>query len=401
MSPIETADANVLYRPARPRLTRAGLAYVLVALCILGAALLQQANLLFFLFAWLLAPALLSVWLCGGNLKCLRAVRRMPEEAFAGQPLRVELEVQNDRKSGTAYCLWISDHRDAQLGQPSARCGVRDVAPGGRERARYSLTPPRRGRFGFATLTIDSTFPLGLFSRAITIAAADELIVCPALGTLSNHWHAAWGQAAAISDQRQSAIGRNQEHYHALREFRDGDNSRHIHWRTSARRGELMIKEFEAERDRRLLLIVDPWQPANATAQQQATLELVLSFAATACVAAARRGDCQLELWIAEGGHIDSDSGASQHLLDVLQRLALVAGASETGLAATLKNLHGGSNGQRAAWIVSTRPLADCGPELKRQLSEIAPDIHFIDASSGGLTEFFSLNPPTNPREMP
>jgi uncharacterized protein (DUF58 family) len=80
--------------------------------------------------------------------------------------------------------------------------------------------------------------------------------------------------------------------FHGLRTFRHGDSPRWIHWRTTARRGELMVREFEDAPGEHLILVVDPWLPADRAntgrreepiASNSAPLEDAISFAATVC----------------------------------------------------------------------------------------------------------------------
>ena len=80
-----------------------------------------------------------------------------------------------------------------------------------------------------------------------------------------------------------------QVEYHGLRGYRSGDSPRWIHWRTSARRGELMVKEFEHQNEQDLAILIDPWLPrTKASAEQRETIEQAISFAATLCVETAR-----------------------------------------------------------------------------------------------------------------
>src|SRR5436305_9628133 len=76
-----------------------------------------------------------------------------------------------------------------------------------------------------------------------------------------------------------------QQEYHGLRDYRAGDSPRWIHWRTSARVGKPMIKEFEQQSEQDLAILLDPWLPrSKVTAEQRATLELMIRFAATVCL---------------------------------------------------------------------------------------------------------------------
>ena len=66
-----------------------------------------------------------------------------------------------------------------------------------------------------------------------------------------------------------------------VRPYRPGDPIRGIHWRSSARRGELMVREYDAAPSPELVLVVEPWLPDNPTAGTRANLEAALSLAVT------------------------------------------------------------------------------------------------------------------------
>jgi uncharacterized protein (DUF58 family) len=70
---------------------------------------------------------------------------------------------------------------------------------------------------------------------------------------------------------------------HGLRDYRPGDSLRWIHWRSSARRGRLLVCEFEENPSSDLILIIEPWLPARPTDADRARLEWLISLAGTIC----------------------------------------------------------------------------------------------------------------------
>ena len=102
-----------------------------------------------------------------------------------------------------------------------------------------------------------------------------------------------------------------------LRAFRPGDDPRGIHWRTSARRGMLLVREHEDDEGREGTILFDNDPRAGAAA-----FELAVSRAAALCVELARRG--MAVGLITRGGEIPPSVGAP-HLGRLLTRLAFVA----------------------------------------------------------------------------
>src|SRR5690606_29676660 len=69
--------------------------------------------------------------------------------------------------------------------------------------------------------------------------------------------------------------------FHRIREYRPGDEPRSIHWRTTARRNELMVREFRESRDRHLIVLLDAWIPERTGASDLERVEYAISLATT------------------------------------------------------------------------------------------------------------------------
>ncbi len=107
-----------------------------------------------------------------------------------------------------------------------------------------------------------------------------------------------------------------QVEYHGLRDYRSGDSPRWIHWRTSARRGELMVKEFEQQNEQDLAILIDPWLPrTKASPEQREAMEQAISFAATLCLETCRYQGRRLVLgWTGAAPGCAARAGVGQAL---------------------------------------------------------------------------------------
>ena len=125
----------------------------------------------------------------------------------------------------------------------------------------------------------------------------NRVIVLPRLGTLHTGRLRRWLMQSARPDER---VRRNRRRlsqeveFHGLRQFRPGDSPRWIHWRTSARSGELMVREFDQGVHHDLVLFVEPYL-ASGDSNRDA-LEAALSLAATICWAWCREGGDRVTL---------------------------------------------------------------------------------------------------------
>jgi uncharacterized protein (DUF58 family) len=144
--------------------------------------------------------------------------------------------------------------------------------------------------------------------------------------------------------------------FYGMRDWRPGDSRRWIHWRTSARRGSLMVRQFEQPRSENLTLLVDLWRPSEPKANDEDNVELAVSFAATAVADVCRRGGCQLRVVIG-GEQIASHGGGASRALagDVLRQLALAESSPSDRLPELItRSLAEGFGGRIV--LVTTRP---------------------------------------------
>ena len=111
----------------------------------------------------------------------------------------------------------------------------------------------------------------------------------PAVGEVDaialRHWllRQAGGDGRARKVLRR--VTTDQADVRGVRPYRPGDPIRGIHWRSSARRGELMVREYDAAPSPELVLVLEPWLPKEPAATERANLEAALSLAATVALA--------------------------------------------------------------------------------------------------------------------
>jgi uncharacterized protein (DUF58 family) len=162
------------------------------------------------------------------------------------------------------------------------------VPPGEKQRGHYQLILADRGRYEFGPVFVDTRFPLGLVERGLHLVVPASLRVYPRLGRLQSDWKRKLQNATEQTSSQVAQGGIFADEFHRLREYRPGDDVRSIHWRTSARRNELMVREHRDSRDRSLLILVDTWWPTASHDAVRSDFEHAVSFAASICVDAAR-----------------------------------------------------------------------------------------------------------------
>ena len=131
---------------------------------------------------------------------------------------------------------------------------------------RWQGASPRRGKYRFRDLDLGPVRRSAWSSAASRSRLPDEIVVYPRIGQLTRRWFQLQRQASENRLGKRHDRSAQQEEYHGLRDYRPGDSPRWIHWRTSARRGELMVKEFEQENEQDLAILIDPWLPRTKVA---------------------------------------------------------------------------------------------------------------------------------------
>lgn len=390
-------------RPARfsirrRRLTWPGALYLLGALAFWGMGLWKAINLISLLASLLLVLWVMNFILAGRPARHLRLKRWIEEPIFAGAPATVHVEVINQSRK-TLSGLRLVDRG------PSHDQSWFAALFAGQEKHRFSheIVPPRRGWYTGEPLRLVSSYPLGLMECRLTPEPARPVLVFPALGRLHRGRLRRWLSQAAESigriRRRPVRHPAAQSEFHGLREFRTGDSPRWIHWRTSAHRGELMVREFEEAPTDNLVLILDPWVPAEAESETAGTntsprwqnrsspeLEEAISLAATICWEWCRQKGDTLVLAVAGPAPQVVAGITGLNLANLaLECLALLSGHTQKDDSALVERLSALSLPAAPTLVLTTRPTG-LGDELARILHR---PVTTLDVSAGLDYDFY------------
>jgi len=126
---------------------------------------------------------------------------------------------------------------------------------------------------------VGTRFPFGIFEKWSFLPVEAEVLVYPAVGRIP-------GRIIPTSDEYRHAgaakvlTKAGHDEFWGIREFREGDNPRHIHWRSAARLGKRMVKEFHREESQNVCLLLDAHVPEGEDALRE-RFERAVSFVAT------------------------------------------------------------------------------------------------------------------------
>ncbi len=245
-------------RRLRYRLTLEGALVIAVTFAIGLAAFNTGANLLYLICSMLLSFLILSGLISTNSLRGLRVSRSAPRYGVAGEPLRVEVTVRNTRRLTTSYSLRVADR--LADGQTAGVTYIIAARPRSAVHASYRVIFPKRGLYRLRALALSSRFPFGLIERGWVTTQDHEILVYPRLVDVAPILRRAEVDLGEIeSGKRGPGVSLLQ-----LRESTGRDSARLIHWKTTARTGRLMVKEFEKEEKRRVTVFLDNRSPVLA-----------------------------------------------------------------------------------------------------------------------------------------
>lgn len=182
-------------------------------------------------------------------------VRREAPGSFAlGVETEVELDLRHD--SGRTLQVDVFDRPPPHCATPGLPVSL-TMEPGESTVVTYMIRPSKRGRFAFDGVDLRVRGPLGLLERVIRAEASEEFRVLPNFRAVSRYaLMAVADRTGRLGIRHIRRRGSGMEFSH-LREYRDGDLIRQIDWKATARRRQLISREYEDERDQQVLLLLD------------------------------------------------------------------------------------------------------------------------------------------------
>jgi uncharacterized protein (DUF58 family) len=344
-------------RRPRTRITFEGTIFSWFAALFSLAALLLGENLVLLMGCTALCCGQAARLFAGRNLTGLGVDRRLPARGRVGTPLALTVALTGSERR-PAVGIEVEDRCGRNARPTTVRAAFAGVAAGGRAEATTELTFTRRGRHVLRDLEIRSRYPLGLFLASARVPAGGEILVRPEEGRPTAALRA-WLGGTSRAQVRPSFLVRGDDVFHGVREFRQGDDPRRIHWRTTARTGALAVMEWHREQGRDLVLLVGRGRGAGYRTLK--SFERAVSAAATVWRTAQSAGlSVRLEL----GAARDTGRGL-QRLGPGLDALATVQAQGGRRPRSALKRL-GKRPGSRIVVYVASGPEPGIAKRLAR-----------------------------------
>lgn len=364
----------------RNRVTTAGWLWLLAAAIIWALSAYKGINLLTLLSYWMLLLWGLNALVAGRQLRHLHLRRWIEDPLFAGGACELKVEVENPHK-GTHAGLRLEDRGDNH----AFTWFISSLEVDDQVAFRETLLLRRRGWYAWKPLRVCSGYPFGLFKSSLRCESAQAFLVYPALGRLNRgrfrQFLAQVAPSMGDTNQRARFHRAAQNDFHGLRDYRAGDSPRWIHWRSSARRRSLMVREFEETPSDHLILVIEPWT-AGAAADAEA-LETAVALAATICWEWCRQKGDRFVLAVAapEAPIVLEGVTGREFARLALECLALLAGAETPDVDGTIERLADARLPAAPIVVLTTRP-SDLATRLSRRLRRPVSSLNVAELPS-------------------
>ena len=436
----------------RLSLTPEGWAYLIVLIFISVGAVLRNVNLLIFMAGMMYAPILLN-WRIGVNrMRSLKASRFIPMRIHAKDSTMIQWTCQNRHRSFPAWNVAVhdsirpvvGDEAESDLSDPAsnpgeseswyyrwfgevfsrisakprfedlfnAKLGFLRLNGGKSEVESYRVFFSRRGEYSIGPATVSTTFPFGLIVLRLHIPAQETFFVGPEVGQLHPTWEKRVDSITTGSDAIKRRRSTQEDEFHALRPWRSGDSKKNIHWRTTARAGQPIVREHDQPNNRDFALVNDLYCP-RGDRQAAELCERALSFTATAVLKMGNSVEGQIAIGVcgqqAELCHRRSRHSIVPHLM---LELATAQPSEQPQIVEAIFGVSQCVSRSTPIYVISTRnrpQILEPGFDLQRldefsdqnaitakllgrRLAQIVPLIRWIKVDSKDFEDMFRLD---------
>lgn len=229
--------ARRLRPPRRIHFTAQGTWLILLTLGVGFAALNTGNNLLYLVLGMMLTVIGVSGILSELSVGGLSVERQLPEELHAGKPVSITLSLANLKRLLPAIGIRVYEEPGVDADVQAAYFVYVPAAEEASRTVRYTFR--RRGRHELPMPFVETSYPFGLFRRGYRAGRARQVLVYPEIRPVQLDLKALRG-AGGEEDLRRRGRG---DEFFGLRSFHDGDDVRAIHWKISAKRARLVVRE--------------------------------------------------------------------------------------------------------------------------------------------------------------
>jgi uncharacterized protein (DUF58 family) len=268
------------------------------------------------------------------QLRCERHI--VPPRVAPGQPATVAVRLENISRISTGLLL-AEETIPYSLGA-RPRYVLNGIERSGSREVSYQLRSDLRGKFVVGPMRVRIADVFGLVELTANFATKNTLTVTPKIVPLISA--ATTGSWSSDGDGRTRMTAAAGDDDVIPRAYRDGDELRRVHWRSTARYGELMVRREEQRWQDRAVVILDSRRSAHTGTGPSSSFEFAVSAAASIGVHLARAGlDGHL---LTDAGPLASPAMCEDVLLDALAVVSTSRNQDFARTTAALSTIEGG-----------------------------------------------------------
>src|SRR5262245_3634508 len=297
-----------------------------VIIIVVGFAAWNTANNLLFLVFSLLCSTLFVGWVAArSSLRDLTVSARFPDHIFAGDAAPVIVTLRNTKRLLPSFSIQVEargpqNHADRKRRRYHKRllAYFSYVPHHASAEQRVEQLFPERGHVLINGFELSTRFPFGFFRRRRRLGARNvDIVVYPKPEVISDELHLLPMYAGRLASSRRGA-GHD---LFSLRDYQAQDDLRHIDWKATARSRRLTVRQFTAEDERRITIILDTKVADHASEESQQRFERGVVQTASLLK---HFIDEKAEVRLVVGDEVGAFGSSIEHLYRCLRRLALV-----------------------------------------------------------------------------
>jgi len=201
----------------------------------------------------------------------------IPRRVEVGQPATVSVLLENTGDRRTP--LLLAEERLEYVLGDRPRFLLGRMAPGEQRQVEYDVRSHVRGRHRLGPLAVQLHDPFGLTTRFAQVGDTSDIVVLPRMEALTGGRPP--GSGVGAEGETPHMVALHGEDDQSIREYRDGDDLRRIHWPATARTGELMVRQEDRPARRRAMILLDPRADAHRGSGTSSSFEWAVSAVAS------------------------------------------------------------------------------------------------------------------------
>src|SRR5262245_10597059 len=217
------------------------------------------------------------------NISQIEISRHMPRRFMIGEENEVQITISH--RLPRRFTLTIKDEYPPGLELRGERLLV--AAPkrrGGADRqatVSYKLYAASRGDYGFGDIVVRRLSPWGLIIKQDRVRAAGSVKVYPNINEARRHELSALRNRQMLIGMKKTRIRGQGREFESMRDYVRGDEMRHISWTATARRGRLITRQYQIERNQSIVVMIDAGRLMTSRIEHLAKLDHAINSALT------------------------------------------------------------------------------------------------------------------------